>query len=154
MQTLHYSFVHFHICALLPCICHSHCRHLVSSSSTWCPQTGTCPWPVWLPLRIHLMSGMESSTSQVTGVTRLHGSSSPLVVSSQHVHFHKAGKELCRDICVWVCMYVWFIPCKSLEKSIHSQGWGLVTPHQSTRNPCFLCLTPVSVVRISANLAH
>lgn len=47
-----------------------------------------------LPFTVHPMPAMHSATPQHTGATPLHGNNKPLAASSQHVHFHKAGRPL------------------------------------------------------------
>lgn len=60
----------------------------------------------------------------------------PLVVWSQHVRFHKAGKALPRDLSVNVCVCVcaWFVSCKSTGKSFCSKNTTLRVGHTSSIN--------------------
>lgn len=129
---LHSFFVLLYVPSLLLFSCCCICRHLEPSSFTWCPQTGTCPWPVSLQWRC-CKQGIQSSTSQTTGETPLYGNNKPLVVSSPHVHFHRVYKELRKELSTFNLCSLFFNPCKSPGKKhslyLRTQHWGLVTPH-------------------------
>lgn len=116
---LHSSFVQFHIRSSLPRLCHSRCRHLMPSFSTWCPQNTHLP----------LTSDAATQNPSYAGNVVFHFPSHWCNTSVWQQHAISGLQSTCAlsqgwqgtlqgflCICVCVCVCVWFIRCKSPEK--------------------------------------